>query len=228
MKRYERQLLLPEIGVEGQQKLKESSVLIVGVGGLGSAVALYLIGAGIGTVGLIDDDVVSLTNLHRQVLYRECEIGLSKVSCASKRLRELNNEVEIIEYNTSLTPENASQIIRQYDLVIDGCDNQPTRYLMSDVCASLHIPYIYGAIEGFCGQVAIFCCGENAKVYRDLFPEEISDNESCTPIIGPTSSMIASMQCSEAIKLIVGCGTSLVNKLWNINLLTLETHLINF
>ena len=169
--RYDRQTLLPEIGQEGQRLLKQARVLIVGIGGLGSPAALYLAGAGVGTLGLVDDDRVSLTNLHRQVLYTQSEVGQPKVRCAARRLKALNPEVQTEEYTVRLAPDNAYGIISRYDIVIDGCDNPATRYLLSDTCAALHIPYIYGAITALSGQVAILCHGENAATYRTLFPE---------------------------------------------------------
>ena len=134
VERYNRQIILPELGEKGQQRLKQAKVLIVGVGGLGSPAALYLAGAGIGTIGLIDDDVVSISNLQRQVLYSEAEVGMSKAIQAQKRLEALNRDVQINAYPTRLTKENADEIIRAYDIVIDGCDNFATRYLINDTC----------------------------------------------------------------------------------------------
>lgn len=133
--RYDRQMILPEIGEEGQRKLKQAKVLIVGVGGLGSPIALYLAGAGVGCIGLVDDDVVSISNLQRQVLYSEKELGKPKAICAAERLSALNSETTSQPYPTRLTEENAQEIISQYDIVVDGCDNFPTRYLINDICA---------------------------------------------------------------------------------------------
>ncbi len=200
--RYNRQLILPEIGEEGQIKLQKASVLIVGVGGLGSPIALYLAGAGVGTIGLVDDDVVSISNLQRQVLYTEDEVGQFKVACAAQRIGKLNSEITVRPINVRLTAENARNIIREYDLVVDGCDNFATRYLINDICMEQGKPYVYGAIREFEGQVSVFnytilnhtVCNHTipdhtvfdhapvtppsesptplSKNYRDLFPDE--------------------------------------------------------
>ena len=151
--RYNRHIILPEIGEEGQMKLGKAKVLLIGVGGLGSPIALYLAAAGVGRIGLVDDDVVSESNLQRQVLYTESEVGQPKVICAARRLQALNSRLVVDTFPCRLTNENAEELISQYDLVIDGCDNFPTRYLISDVSARLHKPYIYGAIREFDGQV---------------------------------------------------------------------------
>ena len=164
--RYDRQIILPEIGEEGQKKLQEAKVLIVGVGGLGSPIALYLAGAGVGCLGLVDDDLVSITNLQRQVLYSEKELGKPKAICAAERLSALNSEIRIHPYSTRLTKENAYHIIQEYDIVVDGCDNFATRYLINDICIEQKKPYVYGAICGFEGQVSVFNNGKKKKNYR--------------------------------------------------------------
>jgi len=235
MIRYHRQTLLPEIGEEGQYRLQKARVLIVGVGGLGCPIATYLCGAGVGHLGLIDDDVVSLSNLHRQVLYTESDVGQPKVTCAARHLRRLNSDITIDEYPFRLTNESGADLIRCYDMVIDGCDNFSTRYLISDLCSTLHIPYIYGAITALSGQVAILCHGENAATYRTLFPERAEGEgysgkeatSSPSPVIGPTPAIIGSVQAAEAIKFICQFGEPLVNKLWNIDLLTMQTCIIS-
>ena len=147
MERYNRQIILPELGEKGQQRLQQAKVLIVGVGGLGSPVALYLTGAGVGTIGLVDDDMVSVSNLQRQVLYSEAEVGMPKAIQAKKRLEALNHDVQINAYPTRLTKENADEIIRTYDIIIDGCDNFATRYLINDICVKWGKVYVYGAIR---------------------------------------------------------------------------------
>ena len=154
--RYNRQILLDEIGETGQLLLKQARVLIVGVGGLGSPIALYLAGAGVGTIGLIDDDTVSETNLQRQVLYSEPEIGLSKAEQAKLRLQALNSDIRVEAWNERLTPQNAECLIANYDIVVDGCDNFRTRYLINDTCVRLDKVYVYGAIREFDGQVSVF------------------------------------------------------------------------
>ena len=156
MERYNRQIILPELGENGQEKLKNAKVLIVGVGGLGSPIALYLTGAGVGNIGLIDDDVVSESNLQRQVLYSEAEVGMPKAIQAQKRLNALNSQIKIDAYNTRLTKENAEEIIGKYDIVVDGCDNFKTRYIINDTCVKLGKTYVYGAIRAFDGQVSVF------------------------------------------------------------------------
>ncbi|MEG2514995.1 MAG: HesA/MoeB/ThiF family protein, partial [Bacteroidaceae bacterium] len=156
LNRYDRQTLLPEIGEEGQRKLSAAKVLLIGMGGLGSPIALYLVGAGVGTIGLVDDDVVSITNLQRQIIYTEAEIGQSKVLCAQKRLQQLNSEIIINSFPIRLDKDNAETIISQYDIVVDGCDNFATRYLINDTCILLNKVYVYGAIRSFEGQVPVF------------------------------------------------------------------------
>lgn len=222
--RYERQLMLPELGVEGQKKIRSSKVLLIGVGGLGSPISTYLTGAGIGTLGLMDDDVVSVTNLHRQVLYAECEVGLSKAEQAKKRLSALNSDVKIETYPFRLTKENAEQIISKYDLVVDGCDNFATRYLIDDVCHQLGKPYVYGSIQGLNGQVSVFNVGEKARRYRDLYPEEeTQDYVPSKAVLGVTPAIVGSVEANQVLQLVADFGTPLVNKLWTIDLRTMES-----
>ena len=224
--RYHRQILLNEIGEAGQAKIRNSKVLLVGVGGLGSPVATYLTGAGIGTLGLIDDDVVSITNLHRQVLYSEEEVGLSKAECAKHRLHALNHEVNIIAYPDRLTLQNAEAIIDQYDLVIDGMDNFATRFIVSDVCARLGKPYIYGAIRGLEGQVGVLCRG---RTYRSLFPDEEATLRMPHPgkqVLGTTPALVGSVEATQALMLIAGFGEPLIDKLWTVNLATMQSCII--
>lgn len=227
--RYDRQTMLPEIGAEGQRRLRRARILIVGIGGLGCPAALYLAGAGVGTLGLVDDDRVSTSNLQRQVLYTEAEVGQPKVTCAARRLRALNSEVRTEEHPHRLTPDNAHEIIGRYDMVIDGCDNPATRYLLSDTCAALHIPYIYGAITPFSGQVAVLCSHDGSRTYRDLFPceESVPTHTERNGVIGPTPAIIGNLQAAEAMKLICGFGSPLTDKLWTIDLLTLQTFIIS-
>lgn len=230
MERYNRQLLLPEIGEEGQQRLSHARVLIVGVGGLGSPIALYLAGAGVGTIGLVDDDTVNESNLQRQVLYAENETGQSKALCAKRRLEALNSTVRIKAYSVRLTPENAREIISDYDIVVDGCDNFATRYLIDDTCALLNKVYVYGAIRAFEGQVSVFLPNrEGGKRYRDLYPDE---EEMCSlpplpkGVMGVTPGLVGCAEANEVIKIICGYGASLAGKLWQIDLKTMETYTI--
>ena len=228
--RYNRQMLLPEIGKEGQDKLRHARVLIVGVGGLGSPIALYLAGAGIGTLGLIDDDNVSESNLQRQILYTEREVGKPKVICAKQRLNALNSEITIHAYNERFTPENAKQLVDLYDIIVDGCDNFGTRYLINDVCIELGKVYVYGAIREFDGQVSVFNY-QDGKSYRDLFPDEKEMLALPSPskgVLGIIPGIIGCMEANEIIKIICGYGEILSGKLWTIDLKTLHTNTILF
>ena len=228
--RYERQLHLSEIGEEGQRKIRKARVLLVGVGGLGSPISLYLVGAGIGTLGLMDDDVVSVTNLHRQVLYDENQIGLPKLHEAVERLHRLNSEVKLEAYPYRLTRENAADIVAKYDMVIDGCDNFATRFLIDDACREVGIPYIYGAVCGFDGQVAVFNVGSSARHYRDLYPDETATLAMPHPgkaLVGMTPAVVGSILAEQALQLICGYGEPLINKLWTINLSTMQSFTID-
>lgn len=230
MERYSRQIMLSEIGEEGQARLSAAKVLIVGVGGLGSPIALYLAGAGVGTLGLVDDDVVGLSNLQRQVLYTEEEVGDLKAVCASMRLAALNREIVINTYPTRLTAQNAHELIGQYDIVVDGCDNFATRYVIDDVCVALGKPYVYGAISGFEGQVSVFHYGDVKKSYRDLYPEEEEMLHMPPPfkgVTGVTPAVVGSVEATEVLKIICGFGEVLAGKLWTIDLRTLQSNIFS-
>lgn len=225
--RYDRQIILPEIGEEGQRKLQKAKVLIVGVGGLGSPIALYLAGAGVGYIGLVDDDVVSISNLQRQVLYSEKELGKPKAVCAAERLSALNSEIKVAHYPTRLTENNARDIIREYDMVVDGCDNFTTRYLINDICIEQGKPYIYGAICGFEGQVSVFNYGNRKKSYRDLYPDEEEMKRMPPPpkgVMGITPAVVGSIEATEVLKIICGFGNVLAGELWTIDLRTLQSN----
>lgn len=229
MERYSRQLMLPEIGEEGQRKLSVAKVLIVGVGGLGSPISLYLAGAGVGTIGLVDDDVVSISNLQRQILYTETEVGIKKAVCAKERLRQLNQDIQLNAYPTRLTKENAEEIISHYDIVVDGCDNFATRYIINDVCVKLRKVYVYGAICGFEGQVSVFN-HNNSVNYRNLYPDEEEMMKMPPPfkgVIGVTPAIVGSVEATETIKIICGFGDVLSGKLWTIDLRTLQTYIFS-
>lgn len=228
MERYARQMILPEIGAKGQQKLSEARVLIVGVGGLGSPIATYLAGAGVGTIGLIDDDVVSVSNLQRQVLYSEAQVGLPKVLCAKERLLALNSTITINTYPQRLSKENSQEIISQYDIIIDGTDNFNVRFIISDACHALHKPYVYGAINALDGQVSVLCHGR--ATYRTLFPNEESTLQMPHPgkaVLGVTPAVVGSVEASQVIQLICGYGEPLIDRLWTINLRTLQSFIID-
>ena len=225
--RYDRQTILPEIGEEGQKKLLDAKVLIVVVGGLGSPIALYLAGAGVGCIGLVDDDVVSISNLQRQVLYSEKELGKSKAICAAERLSALNSEIKVQPYSTRLTGDNAFDIIGEYDMVVDGCDNFATRYLINDICIQQGKPYIYGAICGFEGQVSVFNFGKRKKSYRDLYPDEEEMKRMPPPpkgVMGVTPAVVGSIEATEVLKVIGGFGDVLAGELWTIDLRTLQSN----
>lgn len=228
MNKYHRQTLLPEIGEEGQRKLQKTKVLIVGVGGLGCPIALYLAGAGVGHIGLVDGDAVSLSNLHRQVLYEEADLGLPKAECAARHLQARNSDIELKAYPMRLTSDNAEHLIAEYDLVVDGCDNHATRYLLSDLCEKQRKPYVHAAIGAFQGQVAILCYDEGAPTYRTLFPNEatLCALEAGKGVIGTTPAIVGSLVAGEVLKLIAGFGESLLGKLFLFDLLTLNTQII--
>ena len=226
--RYSRHLMLPEIGQAGQQRLAQARVLLVGVGGLGSPIALYLTAAGVGTLGLVDPDVVSLTNLQRQVLYATAQIGEKKVQMARERLLALSPETHIEIYDTFLNQENAEAIISQYDMVVDGCDNFATRYLMNDTCQRLKIPYIYGSIGVFQGQVALFDY-QSDRSYRDLFPEQEEFEALQLPkgVMGAVPGIVGTIEAAETVKFITQCGETLTNRLFTIDVLTMQTAIIS-
>ncbi|MGN0201469.1 MAG: HesA/MoeB/ThiF family protein [Candidatus Cryptobacteroides sp.] len=221
--RYERQLMLPEIGPGGQEKLSRAKVLVVGAGGLGSPISIYLTGAGIGTLGLMDDDKVSLDNLHRQILYSESQIGLSKALCAEERLKGLNSEVEVRAFPERLDESNAAARISDYDIVVDATDNAAVRYLISDTCEALGKPYVYGAICGLEGQVAVLCKGH--ATYRTLYPQVEGAPAPAIKrmVTGVTPAIVGSVEAAQVIQLVCGYGEALVDRLWTIDLRTMQT-----
>ena len=216
LSRYSRHILLPEIGVSGQERLKQASVLIVGAGGLGCPVSLYLAAAGVGRLGIIDGDVVDESNLQRQILYTVADIGVAKADCAQARLEQLNPHIKIDSYRENLTKSNALEIIGDYDLVIDGTDNFPTRYLVNDACVLLNKPNVYGSIFRFDGQATVFNY-QGGPCYRCLYPEPPPPGlvPSCAEGggLGVLPEIIASIQATEAIKMITGIGQSLSQRL---------------
>lgn len=220
--RYSRQTGLPQIGTEGQTKISRARVLIVGVGGLGSPISLYLTGAGVGHIGLIDDDVVSPSNLHRQVLYATTETGQSKAAQAAQRLTALNPDVEVTALAIRLTEDNAEEIVCNYDIVVDGCDNYATRYIIDDVCRRLGKPYVYGAVCGFEGQASVFHATPSSLGYRNLYPTPPPPPAS-KALVGMTPGVVGSILAHETLKLICGYGPTLAGRLWTINLLTMES-----
>lgn len=229
-KRYSRQLLLPEIGQTGQEKLKAARVLVIGAGGLGCPALLYLTAAGVGTIGIIDHDTVDDSNLHRQILYNEADIGKPKVTCAKAFLSAQNSFIKFITFQEQLSSKNALPIIKDFDIIIDGSDNFATRYLVNDACVILDKPFVYGAIHRFSGQIAVFNF-QNGPTYRCLFPEPPLPGEapSCSEagVLGVLPGIIGSFQATEAIKMISGIGEVASGKLILIDTLTLEFNKLN-
>ena len=216
MQRHARHLVLPQVGMEGQTKLAEAKVFVVGAGGLGSPVLLYLAAAGIGTIGIIDDDHVDISNLQRQVLHRTEDVGRLKVESAKEQLLALDPNLTIVEHEERLNPENVIDLFTGWDIVVDGTDNIPTRYLIDDACHLLSIPWVYGSIHRFEGQVSFFSTKENRR-YRDLFPEAppASALQNCAEagVFGVLPGVIGSIQATEVIKYIVGMESSLIGRL---------------
>ncbi|MBL7890773.1 MAG: HesA/MoeB/ThiF family protein [Bacteroidia bacterium] len=229
-KRYNRHILLPEIGLAGQEKIKNSSVLIIGAGGLGCPILQYLAATGVGCIGIIDFDTISETNLQRQVLYNSNEIDKYKVDIAVQKLSRQNPYVKFTTYCYELTNKNALELFQKYDIIIDGTDNFSSRYLINDACAITKKPLIYGAIHKFEGQVAVFhYAPEGQQIttdYRDLFPEppenEQAPNCSEAGVIGVLPGIIGTMQACEAIKIITGIGNPLSEELLIVNSLNMD------
>ena len=223
--RYSRHFLLPEVGEDGQAKLLQAKVLMVGAGGLGSPSAYYLAAAGVGTLGIIDNDVVDISNLQRQILHANDRVGMPKVESAKKTLEGLNPDVTVIPYQAKLTSENIMEILKDYDLVIDGCDNFPTRYLVNDACVLTGKPNVHGSIFQFEGQATVFYPGKG-PCYRCLYPEpppaEMAPSCAEAGVLGVLPGLIGVIEALEAVKLILGKGDSLVGRLLHFNTLTME------
>jgi len=227
-RRYSRQIILPEMGMAGQEKLQAAKVLVVGAGGLGCPVLQYLVAAGVGNIGIVDDDVVDISNLHRQILYAADDLGKSKVLTAIEKLHAQNPFVTLTPYNLRLNESNANQLIAQYDLVIDGSDNFPTRYIVNDACVALDKPFIFGSILRFEGQVSVFNY-QGGPTYRCLFPDaEEGDNCAEAGVIGILPGMIGTYMANEAIKVICEIGEPLSGKLLVMNTLTNTTNIFQF
>ncbi len=234
LERYSRHLIIPEFNIEGQRKLKNAKVLVVGTGGLGAPLLQYLTAAGVGTIGIVDFDIVDDSNLQRQVLFSVDEVGNPKVEAALRRLTGLNPHVNFKVYNTRLTSENALDIVKDYDLVADGTDNFPTRYLVNDACVILDKPNVYASIFRFDGQVSVFnyvdSKGDRGPNYRDLFPEPPPPGlvPSCAEggVIGVLPGIIGSLQANEVIKVITGVGELLSGRLFLFDALSFETRTV--
>ncbi len=216
IRRYSRHLIMPEVGIEGQKKLKSASVLLIGTGGLGSPLALYLAAAGIGRIGLVDYDVVDETNLQRQVIHGESSVGVLKIDSAEKRMKDINPYLQVDKYNVPLTSANAIELFTPYDVIIDGTDNFPTRYLVNDACVKLGKPNVYGSIFRFEGQLSVFYAKEG-PCYRCMFPTPPPPGlvPSCAEggVLGILPGTIGTLQATEAIKLILGIGEPMIGKM---------------
>ena len=216
LSRYSRHFILPHVGMDGQRKLKQSRVLVIGAGGLGSPVALYLAAAGVGTIGLVDFDRVELSNLQRQILHSTQTVGMTKLDSARARLNEFNPNIRIETFATQLTSANAMEIIKPFDVVIDGTDNFPTRYLTNDACVLLKKPNIYGSIFQFDGQASVFSSAAG-PCYRCLYPEppppELVPNCAEGGVLGVLPGIIGPIQANEAIKILLGIGEPLIGRL---------------
>lgn len=227
--RYSRHLIMPEVGIEGQKKLKNARVLCIGAGGLGSPLALYLAAAGVGTLGILDFDVVDFSNLQRQVIHSEKTVGTPKVESARDRLLELNSDTDIVTYNEMLNSDNAMDIMKDYDVVVDGTDNFATRYLTNDACVFLGIPNVYGSIFRFEGQVSVFDA-KRGPCYRCLYPEPPPPGlvPSCAEggVLGILPGVVGTMQASEVVKLIIGEGEPLIGRLLFIDVLNMEPRIL--
>ena len=214
--RYSRHLIMPEVGMDGQLKLKQAKVLCIGTGGLGAPLGLYLAAAGVGRIGLVDFDSVDLTNLQRQILFGTSDIGRPKIEAAADRLRNLNPDIQIDRFETRLTSENALDILKNYDIVVDGTDNFPTRYLVNDACVILGKPNVYGSIFRFEGQITIFGA-PGGPCYRCLYPEPPPPGlvPSCAEggVLGVLPGIVGAIQAAETLKLIIGKGEPLIGRL---------------
>jgi adenylyltransferase/sulfurtransferase len=215
VKRYSRHLIMPEVGVEGQEKLKKGSVLCIGAGGLGSPAALYLAAAGVGTIGIVDFDVVDFSNLQRQVIHGTPDVGRSKLASAKDRLLALNPLIRIETYETALSSKNALELFKPYDIILDGTDNFPTRYLVNDACVILGKPNTYGSIFRFEGQASVFAT-KDGPCYRCLYPEPPPPGlvPSCAEggVLGVLPGVVGTIQATEAVKLIMGIGEPLIGR----------------
>jgi len=215
--RYSRHLIMPEVGMAGQRRLKQGSVLLIGTGGLGSPLALYLAAAGVGHIGLVDFDVVDASNLQRQIVHGTSTMGVAKTESAKRRLQDLNPYIEITTYETRITSQNALDLMRPYDVIVDGTDNFPTRYLTNDACVLLGKPNVYGSIFRFEGQATVFSTRDGGPCYRCLYPEPPPPGlvPSCAEggVLGVLPGVIGTIQATEVIKLLIGIGEPLIGRL---------------
>ena len=225
IKRYSRHLTLPQVGIQGQQRLKAARILLIGVGGLGSPIAMYLAAAGVGHIGLVDFDVVDFSNLQRQIIHFSNDVGKSKLESATDKIAALNPDIEVTNYNTRLTAANAEEICQNYDILIDGSDNFPTRYLVNDVSVLLKKPYVYGSIFRFEGQISVFD-SEHGPCYRCLYPSPPAPGKvpNCAAggVLGVLPGIVGVIQATETIKLILDEGDSLRGRLLLVDALAMN------
>src|SRR5438477_3989009 len=226
IRRYSRHLILPEVGLAGQKKIKAASVLCIGAGGLGSPIAMYLAAAGIGKIGIVDFDTVDYSNLQRQILHTEADVGRPKALSASETIKRINPNVEVVIHNTRISSENALDLLRPYDIVVDGTDNFPTRYLTNDACVLLKKPNVYGSIFRFEGQASVFAPHLGGPCYRCLYPEPPPPGmvPSCAQggVLGVLPGTVGTIQATEILKLALGKGSSLVGRLLLFNALEMK------
>jgi adenylyltransferase/sulfurtransferase len=226
IRRYSRHLILPEVGLAGQKKIKAASVLCIGAGGLGSPIAMYLAAAGVGKLGIVDFDTVDYSNLQRQILHTDADVGLPKAESAKETIHGINPHCEVVIHNTRITSQNALDLIRPYDIVVDGTDNFPTRYLTNDACVLLKKPNVYGSIFRFEGQASVFAPHLGGPCYRCLYPEPPPPGivPSCAEggVLGVLPGIIGCIQATEILKLVIGKGTSLVGRLLLVNALDMN------
>ena len=227
--RYSRQIQLSEIGIKGQQKLAQARVLIIGVGGLGCSTAQHLVAAGVGTIGLLDYDLVDISNLNRQILYSELDIGKRKVEAAKQALYKLNDQVQLIPYFEELSFKRAISLFRDYDIIIDGTDNFQTKYMINDACVLTNTPWVYASVYKYQGQLSVFNY-KKGPTYRCLYPNISSGNITCEEIgvLGALPGILGSLQAVEALKIILEIGQVLSGKLLILDLLTMQKQLISF
>ncbi len=231
LRRYHRHIMIPEIGPEGQEQIKYSKVLVVGAGGLGCPALQYLSAAGVGKLGIMDDDIVDETNLQRQVLYGSGDIGKLKAIIARQRLIESNNLPDYHVLNIKLNKKNVMEVIKEYDIIVDATDNFPSRYLINDACVILGKPMVYGSIYKFEGQISVFNY-KNGPTYRCLYPRPPENQEAPDPsnvgVIGVLPAVIGSLQTNEVIKIILGKGEVLSGKLWVLDIFNVRSYIVSF
>lgn len=229
-RKYIKQIMVPEIGSQGQEKIRNAKIAIIGCGGLGCPTLLYLAATGVGTIGIIDFDTVSITNLHRQILFGNDDVGKKKIEIAKQKINDLHPEVKIISHDLMLNEDNAETILKDYDVVVDGCDNFLTRYVVNDVCAKINKPLVYGSILGFEGQIATFNF-KGSKNLRDLFPEppNAEDVPDCSEngVLATVPGIIGTMMANETIKVILDLNVS-INKFTLVNCLNFNIAQLHF